>query len=254
MAWSTREIADLAGTTVNAVRHYHRVGVLEEPDRMSNGYKQYEVRHLVRLLQIRRLRDLGVPVDRIEQVGFSGQTPMAALTAIDADLAKSIERLQRARAEIKAILLGSSVTDLPPGFEGVASKLSTPERSLVLIYSQLYDEEAMADVREMIESEPDDVGGAFASLAPDADERTRQQVAEQYAPVIARTLTDYPWLSDQTGHVSKSPEATQETVAQSVAALYNPAQLDVLVRASRIAHEQMRQRETDPVDEESTSE
>ncbi|MFC0681288.1 MerR family transcriptional regulator [Lysobacter korlensis] len=130
MAWSTREIADLAGTTVNTVRHYH-VGLLEEPDRMSNGYKQYQVRHLVRLLQIRRLRDLGVPVDQIEQVGFSGDTPTAALTAIDADLAKSIERLQRARAEIKAILLGSSVTDVPSGFEGVASKLGTPERSLI---------------------------------------------------------------------------------------------------------------------------
>ncbi|WP_433560110.1 MerR family DNA-binding transcriptional regulator [Pseudonocardia xinjiangensis] len=28
MAWSTRELADLAGTTVRAVRHYHDVGLL----------------------------------------------------------------------------------------------------------------------------------------------------------------------------------------------------------------------------------
>lgn len=104
MAWSTREVAELAGTTVNTVRHYHRVGLLDEPDRMSNGYKQYQVRHLLRLLQIRRLRDLGVPLDQIDQVGRRGGGASDALAAIDADLSLSIERLQRARAEIRAIL------------------------------------------------------------------------------------------------------------------------------------------------------
>ena len=29
MAWSTRELADLAGTTVNTVRHYHERGLIE---------------------------------------------------------------------------------------------------------------------------------------------------------------------------------------------------------------------------------
>jgi hypothetical protein len=31
MAWSTRELAELAGTTLRAVRHYHEVGLLAEP-------------------------------------------------------------------------------------------------------------------------------------------------------------------------------------------------------------------------------
>lgn len=114
MAWSTRELAELAGTTLNAVRHYHRVGLLDEPERMSNGYKQYEVRHLVRLLQIRRLRDLGVPLDRIEQASAPGSTSTAALSAIDVELEKSIERLQRARTEICAILRGATATDSSP--------------------------------------------------------------------------------------------------------------------------------------------
>lgn len=33
MARSTRELANLAGTTVNAVQHYHRLGLLEEPQK-----------------------------------------------------------------------------------------------------------------------------------------------------------------------------------------------------------------------------
>lgn len=113
MAWSTRELAELAGTTLNAVRHYHRVGLLEEPDRTSNGYKQYEVRHLVRLILIRRLRDLGVPLDRIEQASAPGGTSACVLSAIDAELEQTIERLQRARAEIGAILRGAASTDAP---------------------------------------------------------------------------------------------------------------------------------------------
>ena len=50
MGWSTRELAELAGTTIKAVRHYHEHGLLEEPRRAVNGYKQYGAGHLVRLL------------------------------------------------------------------------------------------------------------------------------------------------------------------------------------------------------------
>ncbi|MEQ3553652.1 WhiB family transcriptional regulator [Pseudonocardia nematodicida] len=40
VAWSTRQLAELAGTTVRAVRHYHEVGLLDEPARRANGYKR----------------------------------------------------------------------------------------------------------------------------------------------------------------------------------------------------------------------
>jgi len=31
VAWSTRELAELAGTSVKTVRHYHQLGLLDEP-------------------------------------------------------------------------------------------------------------------------------------------------------------------------------------------------------------------------------
>lgn len=235
MAWRTREIADLAGTTVNTVRHYHRVGLLELPERTSNGYKQYTVRHLVRLLQIRRLRDLGVPLDRIDVVGDEGGAAMDALHAVDADLGLSIERLQRARAEIRAIREGASLTDVPSGFESLAKKMSTSERSLMLIYAQLYDEEAMADIREMLAQEPEGASAEFDALSADADEETRSRLAESCGRTLARHLREYPWLNDPKAHVTKSPNATRDTFVESVSALYNPAQLDVMGRASVIA-------------------
>ncbi|WJL96621.1 MerR family transcriptional regulator [Microbacterium sp. ET2] len=243
MTWSTRELAILAGTTVNTVRHYHRVGLLDQPERMSNGYKQYGVAHLVRLLQIRRLRDLGVPLEQIEKVGGAQESSADALAAIDADLARSIERLQRARAEIRAILQGSSATDVPSGFEDVAPLLSQPERALMLIYSRLYDDAAMADVKRMLETERDDASEAFNDLAEDAGEAERQELAERYAVTMARTLSDFPWLRDPRAHLSRSPEVTKNTFLESIVALYNPAQLDVIGRASVIAQQIIEQSE-----------
>jgi DNA-binding transcriptional MerR regulator len=238
MAWSTRELADLAGTTVNTVRHYHRSGLLEEPERMSNGYKQYRARHLVRLLQIRRLRDLGVPLAQIEAVGVSnGANAAPALLAIDADLAASIERLQRARAEIRAILEGATATDVPAGFEGVAATMSDADRSLMLIYEQLYDESAMTDLRQMVQAEPDDASAEFDTLPPDADDTVRQRLAEALAPQLAQHLCDFPWLLQPAEHLSKSERVTQETFVETYTELYNEAQLNVLGRASALARE-----------------
>jgi DNA-binding transcriptional MerR regulator len=73
MAWSTRELAELAGTTLKTVRHYHRIGLLDEPERAANGYKRYRVPHLIRLLRIRRLVDLGVPLSAIPVLEESEQ-------------------------------------------------------------------------------------------------------------------------------------------------------------------------------------
>ncbi|MFI2713959.1 MerR family DNA-binding transcriptional regulator [Micromonospora sp. NPDC018662] len=34
---STRELAEIAGATLKTVRHYHRIGLLAEPERATNG-------------------------------------------------------------------------------------------------------------------------------------------------------------------------------------------------------------------------
>ncbi|AGZ44028.1 MerR family transcriptional regulator [Actinoplanes friuliensis] len=104
MAWSTRELAELTGTTVNTIRHYHRLGLLDEPKRSSNGYKQYGDEELDRLVRIRRLVELGVPLARIGEAGTDGTLPPETLRQVDADLAANIERLARARSDIAAIL------------------------------------------------------------------------------------------------------------------------------------------------------
>ncbi|MEV0424844.1 MerR family transcriptional regulator [Streptosporangium canum] len=104
MAWSTRQLADLAGTTIKTVRHYHQMGLLELPDRAPNGYKQYQTTHFVRLLQIKRLTELGLSLAQIRAMGSADEEPDEAIRVLDAELAGTIERLQRIRAELAVIL------------------------------------------------------------------------------------------------------------------------------------------------------
>lgn len=243
MAWSTRELARLAGTTVNTIRHYHRLGLLEVPEREENGYKQYEARHLVRLLRIRRLVSLGVPLSQVEELTASDDTTPEMLRAIDAELAESIERFEKARADIAAILREKAPPDIPAGFEPVASRLSDADRSIIHVYTRLYDESALADVREMVDADTDALGDALNALADDADDDTRQRVAGQLAPVIAQYLTDYPWLRDPASHATSSARVTEQTFITAMTELYNSAQRDVLARASMLAHGLLREAE-----------
>jgi DNA-binding transcriptional MerR regulator len=232
MPWSTRELAELAGTTVNTVRHYHQLELLPEPERRTNGYKQYGVGHLVQLLRIRRLVDLGVPLSQIEALGAGGAEAPEALRAVDDDLAQRIAHLQQAREDIQAILAGRGPADGPRGFEAIGSRLSPADSSMLHISTQLYDEGALADLRAMVEQDLEsEAEAAFQELAPDADEATRMTIAEGMAPALAQHLVDYPWLNDPAPRLSKGDRRAHKAFFEAVIELYNPAQLDVLARA-----------------------
>lgn len=254
MAWSTSEIADMASTTVNTVRHYHRLGLLDEPERRTNGYKQYGVRHLVQLLQIRRLVGLGLPLGRIGAVQAGREDGQEVLHQLDAELMAGIERLQQARTDLAAILREDAPADAPAGFESVASRLSESDRSILHISGQLYDAQAMADLRRMVEVDEaiDRLGAQIDRLPPDADETSREGLVQLLAPVLAQNLADYPWLLNQSERLSRSESVVRQTISEAIADLYNPAQLDVLFRASLIACERAEAR-IDAADDERLS-
>lgn len=238
MAWSTRELAERAGTTVNTIRHYHRLGLLEEPEREFNGYKQYEVHHLVSLLRIRRLADLGVPLSQIREVRAGAESTPQTMRELDAELEESIRRLEKARADIAVILRDEVPADTPAGFGPVAGRLSEADTSIVHIYTQLYDEAALADIQKIAE-DVEDVAADLDRLPSDADEETRRSLVPRLARSLARNLIDYPWLNDPATHLSKSRYVTSQTMVEAIHELYNPAQLDVLGRAHEAAREQV---------------
>lgn len=239
MAWSTRELAELAGTTVNTIRHYERVGLMVEPERKYNGYKQYGVQELVCLLRILRLVGLGVPLAKIADLGVGGPSTRRLLQEQSADLALRIERLQQARADIAMILRHDAPPDAPTGFAPVASRLSESDRSLLHISNQLYDDDAMGDLRQMVELDANggEVGKEIDALPADADEVTRKRLAAGLAPILVQHMVDYPWLMNPAEHLSKGVRVTRSTFVEALGAMYNPAQLDVLGRAGQLAQE-----------------
>ena len=56
------QLANYAGVTIKAVRHYHRRGLLAEPRRDASGYRRYGAEHAIQLIKVRTLADAGVPL------------------------------------------------------------------------------------------------------------------------------------------------------------------------------------------------
>ena len=69
------QIADLAGTTPRAVRHYHRLGLLDIPPTVR-GRREYGVEHLARLLRIRWLADGGLSLRQVAEIIASDPEPV----------------------------------------------------------------------------------------------------------------------------------------------------------------------------------
>ena len=236
MAWSTRELADIAGTTIKAVRHYHKLGLLDDPERQSNGYKQYQVSHLVRLLQITRLADLGVSLAQIANMDRADQDPSAALRGLDAELAATVDRLQRIRGELAVILAQQTPTDLPAGFGAAGNDLSDADRSLIMVYSRVVDEAAMQDMREIVSTAPrTDADAEFDALPATADRATRSSLAAALAPAIGAVTQKYDSLQDPGSRAPRGAAFAESTMTQALHELYNPAQLEVLYRAHLIS-------------------
>jgi DNA-binding transcriptional MerR regulator len=108
------EVADLAGVTVRAVRHYHQRGLLAEPPRDGSGYRRYDADAVVELIRIRTLAEAGVPLARVAELLEAGDEQFAeALQALDADLRAKQRRLVEHRARVRRLAGGDSLA-LPP--------------------------------------------------------------------------------------------------------------------------------------------
>ncbi len=237
MAWSTREIADLAGTSLRAVRHYHEVGLLAEPERRSNGYKQYGVAHLVRLVRIKRLVDLGFSLPQIAALGDTDEHPEQALRELDDELAATIARLQRARDELAEILTTSAPTDLPTEFAAptAAAKMTDADRKLVVVLSRVLGPRGRQAYADLIgDTREDPAATELDDLPADADEVTRRDLAERLAPYIWQVRQDHPALSEARVDAPRGARFAEQAIGAAMADLYNPAQLDVLRRAGEI--------------------
>lgn len=101
------QLADYAGVTIKAVRHYHERGLLEEPPRDASGYRRYGAAHAIQLLKIKTLAEAGVPLARIKELLAADPAHFtAAIGEIDHHLRDRVEELLRTRARIAQLGAG----------------------------------------------------------------------------------------------------------------------------------------------------
>ncbi|WP_028062795.1 MerR family transcriptional regulator [Solirubrobacter soli] len=108
-------LAAYAGVTVRAVRHYHQIGLLAEPERDHSGYRNYDAAAVVRLIRIRTLADAGVPLARVQELLDAGPDEFArSIDDIDKQLRAEIRGLQGNRRRIARLAAGEHLA-LPQG-------------------------------------------------------------------------------------------------------------------------------------------
>ncbi|CAI9403122.1 MerR family transcriptional regulator [Nocardioides sp. T2.26MG-1] len=189
------QLAAYAGVTTRAVRHYHHIGLLPEPERDVSGYRSYAGPDVVRLIRIRTLAEAGVPLARVQELLAADDDAFAAAVAeIDRRLREEIKELQEHRRRIAKLAAGDSLA-LPPSATAYLDRmraLGTPEVMVdlerdawILIAAQMPEriDEFMADKESQLD---DPLMRQFLRLIGEiaAAEEPREDQLAQVADVL----------------------------------------------------------------------
>ncbi|MBV7698494.1 MerR family transcriptional regulator [Streptomyces sp. TRM70350] len=175
------ELAAAVGVTTRTVRHYHHLGLLPEPERLANGYRDYTLRHAVVLARIRRLTELGLGLAEVRDVlaNDAGRELAEVLEELDADLARQEAAIQERRARLRALLEAAELPaegpvspELAELFAGLAPASGSPMAAKDREIFALLETAASPEERERLLAA---VGGALSG--PDAAARAHEAYA-----------------------------------------------------------------------------
>lgn len=101
---SIGQLAEYVGVTRRAIRHYHALGLLPEPDRTPSGYRSYDAQAVVELHRIKVLADAGVPLARVRELTDAGPDAFREAAAqIDVELQAQIAELEATRLALERL-------------------------------------------------------------------------------------------------------------------------------------------------------
>jgi Cd(II)/Pb(II)-responsive transcriptional regulator len=103
-----KQLASATGVDIETIRFYEKQGLLPEPARKENGYRDYDTTHLERLSFIRHCRALEMPLSQVAVLlGFVDQPGVGCGDVnllVDQQLAKVRARLESMQALEKQLL------------------------------------------------------------------------------------------------------------------------------------------------------
>ena len=109
------EVAQLLGVTTKTIRHYHKCGLLPEPERTESGYRLYNAQALLRLKRIRHMQAFGLPLKHIKAIlgdNLHQHTLREILQALDGELETQLQALQERRSRIRTLLEDESQANI----------------------------------------------------------------------------------------------------------------------------------------------
>ncbi|KAA0971888.1 MerR family transcriptional regulator [Aureimonas fodinaquatilis] len=201
----SKDIAARAGVTVRTLRHYHQIGLMVEPPRDSNGYRNYSIQHLVRLLRIRRLTAIGLPLSALPPLlGENGELTSEMIEALDVSLVHQIEKLQEQRRVVAAVRTTEGPLNVEPDMAAALMPLEVgrAERSNHLgreqsaLIEHFIEEGGRPELVELYQrlASPDlasivlDLGQRFDRLGPDSADTEITGLVDDYMRHLA------PWM------------------------------------------------------------
>jgi DNA-binding transcriptional MerR regulator len=127
------DAAAFAGTTPRAIRHYHEIGLLPEPERGGDDRRRYGYEDMIRLLWIRKMAGAGIALDDIRDAfstgADSGDGVAGVLERLEETLAEQEAELRRQRTAVQRMRAEGSRMGLLSDF--VTARLKgLPEGSL----------------------------------------------------------------------------------------------------------------------------
>lgn len=193
------EIAAAVGLTTRAIRHYHHLGLLPEPARRPNGYRDYGLREAIVLARVKRLTELGLGLDEVRDVlaDDAGRELTEVLAELDDDLARQEADIKARRARLAELLrladeglltgegpVSAGLAELFGRF-GPAAAGGSPTAAKDLEHLALFDAALDPAVR-------DRVYGALHRLADDAELAARVRALYARLDELADAPPDDP--------------------------------------------------------------
>jgi DNA-binding transcriptional MerR regulator len=239
------QLADYAGVTIKAIRHYHQRGLLTEPPRDSSGYRRYRAQHAIDLVKIKTLAEAGVPLARINELLAADPDRFAtAIAEIDRNLAERAEEIVRTRKRIAQLsggdrlFVSTEVADFLDRLHdlGVSQRTVQMERDIWILLQSASPNEAaiwIADKRKAF-ADPE-----FRAIYLEYDAAFDWSPADPRLPELADRTER--WMANWYGMSEGEPgpvqdQAIAELVATSVG-VSSPAwdRLTEIARQRRVA-------------------
>lgn len=187
MAMKVGELARRTGVSVRTLHYYDEIGLLSPSQRSDAGYRLYAAGDIVRLQQIRSLRQLGFTLEEIrEWLDRPGYSPRQVIESHISRLREQIELQRRLCERLESLVSGLGLTEAEISVEefiqaievmNMVEKYYTPEqlewlkeRANQIGQERIREVEAewprlMAEVRAEMEKGTDPASERVRSLA-----------------------------------------------------------------------------------------